>query len=157
MANASAPLPAIDLGALMPPVDWLGDEAKNARTVFYCAAYPHLLRVVACLDDDLRHEALWATAHIAYGWMPTALTSVETDNFGIPNGSIFAAIRANGPAKCLLDQMDDVAPINRSWVGTSKLLHFVNPERFPIWDTRVAGRFGLKYPKANLKLSLIHI
>ena len=27
----------------------------------------------------------------------------------------------------------------------SKVLHFINPEFFPIWDSRVARHFGLKY------------
>ena len=27
----------------------------------------------------------------------------------------------------------------------SKVLHFINPEFFPIWDSRVAQHFGLKY------------
>ena len=27
----------------------------------------------------------------------------------------------------------------------SKVLHFINPEFFPIWDSRVSKHFGLKY------------
>jgi hypothetical protein len=29
--------------------------------------------------------------------------------------------------------------INNSMVGVSKLLHFINPERYAIWDRRVAS------------------
>ena len=35
-------------------------------------------------------------------------------------------------------------PINNSWVGLSKALHFINPEIFPIWDKNVAELFGIK-------------
>ena len=38
-----------------------------------------------------------------------------------------------------------VSPINNSIVGLSKVLHFVNPEYFPIWDRRVARHFEIYY------------
>ena len=37
----------------------------------------------------------------------------------------------------------DKSPINNSWVGLSKTLHFMNPEVFPIWDNKIARLFGV--------------
>src|SRR5258708_7520084 len=34
---------------------------------------------------------------------------------------------------------------NNSVVGTSKFLHFVAPEVFPIWDSRIAAVFGFRH------------
>ena len=33
----------------------------------------------------------------------------------------------------------------------SKVLHFINPEFFPIWDSRVAKHFDLKNTQVNKK------
>jgi hypothetical protein len=39
----------------------------------------------------------------------------------------------------------DLKAINNSVVGTSKFLHFVAPEIFPIWDSRIAAVFGFRH------------
>ena len=37
--------------------------------------------------------------------------------------------------------------VNNSMVGTSKLLHFIDPDKYPIWDSKVASHFlGGKSP-----------
>jgi hypothetical protein len=39
--------------------------------------------------------------------------------------------------------------LNNSVVGTSKLLHFVRPDLFPIWDSRIAKLFGFRNDRHN--------
>lgn len=39
--------------------------------------------------------------------------------------------------------------LNNSLVGTSKLLHFINPENFAIWDSRVYRYLTNKEPHDN--------
>jgi hypothetical protein len=39
--------------------------------------------------------------------------------------------------------------INNSLVGTSKLLHFVNPEKHPIWDSRVYRYLASERPDGS--------
>ena len=89
---------------------------------------------------------LAAIAHLAYGWMPTILDHVELGEFV----SEQALIRSVKDVKSLdaayafiATDAFQKAPINRSWIGTSKTFHFINPKVFPIWDSKVARHFGL--------------
>lgn len=129
---------------------WFFDLAKKIRKVElkrYHLVYPELLNFAAKLDDDETGESLLALCHMMYGWMPTILNSTNFANFGLCNGNILHQIRAVpdvSTAIGFVNRMNDVAPVNRSWVGTSKVLHIVNQRAFPIWDSRVAKHFGLK-------------
>lgn len=71
-------------------------------------------------------------AHMAYGWMPTMIQNITVEqNFiawkkQIDNGLI---------GKSFLMEIMNLT--NDSIVGASKLLHFLNPEMYPIYDSRV--------------------
>jgi hypothetical protein len=114
----------------------------------YLRTYPQLLRSTALLAKEMGEDALPAIAHMAYGWMPTILkkfSDSKTDIVGPATGcSSFE--EASG----LIRSLDD-SPINNSWVGLSKVLHFINPNFFPIWDSRVAKHFSLKISQVNKK------
>jgi len=108
----------------------------------YLRTYPALLRSTAILAKEIGEDALPAISHMAYGWMPTILkkfSDSEPDIVGPATGC-----RSFEEASALIQSLDD-SPINNSWVGMSKVLHFINPEFFPIWDSRVSKHFGLKY------------
>lgn len=108
----------------------------------YLRTYPQLLRSTAILAKEMGEDVLPAIAHMAYGWMPTILkkfSDSKTDVVGSSTGC-----QSFEEASALIQSLDE-SPINNSWVGMSKVLHFMNPEFFPIWDSRVAKHFGLKY------------
>ena len=42
--------------------------------------------------------------------------------------------------------------VNNSLVGVSKLLHFIAPHRYPIWDSRVAAYLYPNLPYARMNL-----
>ena len=114
----------------------------------YLRTYPKLLRSTAILAKEMGEDALSAIAHMAYGWMPTILkkfSDSEPDIVGPATGC-----RSFEEASALIQSLDD-SPINNSWVGMSKVLHFINPEVFPIWDSRVAKHFDLKITQVNKK------
>src|SRR5438093_12990700 len=76
------------------------------------------------------------SANFTYGWMPTMLRLQHT-RFN-EAAAILNRIRAGDPPidrdlQTLIDLM------NRSIVDVSKLLHFVNPQSFAIWNSRVAA------------------
>jgi len=76
-------------------------------------------------------------AHIAYGWMPTVLElHPGRSNMTLDKG---AQLLTRAKRHGLTDaQIEDLARlINNSLVGASKLLHFVAPEKFAIWDSNV--------------------
>jgi hypothetical protein len=115
-------------------------------SVRYLASYHALLGLAASVEDDERHDGLVGLACATYGWMPTIMGSCEPSAFGSQKPICeIRTLSTNSHARAFLENMDIRAPINGSWVGTSKFMHFLNADRFPIWDSRVAKNFGLKW------------
>ena len=114
----------------------------------YLRTYPQLLRSTALLAKEMGEDALPAIAHMAYGWMPTILKKFSDSQPGIVCTA--TECRSFEEASALIQSLDD-SPINNSWVGMSKVLHFINSEFFPIWDSRVAKHFDLKITQVNKK------
>lgn len=76
--------------------------------------------------------------NFTYGWMPTA--------FDFRSDEYPAAVKILNQAKKGVDLTEEQLIIlrklfNNSLVGTTKLLHFINPKKFPIWDSRVYRYF----------------
>ena len=97
------------------------------------------------------------SSHFVYGWMPTILklklthldkvlqllNKVQTDEILKPKE--LEILRSS---------------INNSLVGTSKLLHFINPEIYPIWDSKIfkywSGNkttYGIQKPENYLEFT----
>ena len=103
----------------------------------YLMSYPYLLKYFAG-KNHFSAEDVICGAHMAYGWMPTILAL----DFNSPEIDAVSAARILTKAKnkgVLLDEelVRLASLINNSFVGASKLLHFVAPERFAIWDSKV--------------------
>jgi hypothetical protein len=103
------------------------------RTSTEHAAYREFLRFFQeCGHIDER--VLIIGAHMVYGWMPTML-ELYGDNF-----SKVAALlgRVQTGERLSPTDLEIVkSTVNHSIEGASKLLHFVNPKCYPIWDSRV--------------------
>lgn len=102
----------------------------------YLLSYPHLLSYFAS-RDIFDASDLVRGAHMVYGWMPTILNLAKSPN---PDFNIGAEIlnRARRDGRLSKDAIKSLVKlINNSLVGTSKLLHFVAPNKFAIWDSKV--------------------
>jgi hypothetical protein len=103
----------------------------------YVAAYPHLVDFFATKPAFEPGDVVCG-AHMVYGWMPTVL-----ELYPDPNGTDLIASaalleRARKDGKLGEGEVAHlVALVNNSLVGVSKLLHFVAPTSFAIWDSRV--------------------
>ncbi len=95
--------------------------------------------IIALTESSLRDEDLYVVlANAIYGWMPTILKSMG------PKASIDDVRKISGGQAALkFIEALQIPLLNNSWVGTSKFLHFINPETFPIWDSRVAKRLNV--------------
>ncbi len=92
-------------------------------------------------------------AYFTYGWMPTILKKFDIVQV---NNVVDILNSAKGLAEgeqFLSTQQLEVLKncINNSLVGPSKLLHFINPDIFAIWDSRVARYFGERVNMASVK------
>lgn len=114
-------------------------EAQTAidRSSSYIVSYPHIASYFSCLQEITEQDVIRG-AHMVYGWMPTVLDL----HIGDAGRDLVQATQLLNCAKSHgeLSKSDFAVLaglINHSLVGASKLLHFVAPERFAIWDSRI--------------------
>lgn len=99
----------------------------------YDISYPEFVKYFADRETITKHELIIGINFI-YGWMPTIFDfrSMKFDE---------AIIILNNAKKGIIPTLEELqllkALFNNSLVGTTKLLHFINPELFAIWDSRV--------------------
>jgi len=126
------------------------DERKVIlrATDSYLLSYPEFITYFANLETITRHS-LVIGAHFTYGWMPTILTlKFERQE---PEDALSGAVAILNEAKRgrlagekELEVLRDL--INNSVVGASKLLHFINPHVYAIWDSNVYTYVNGKQP-----------
>lgn len=123
----------------------------------YAKSYNALLKLANNLEDDACTENLLMLGCAVYAWMPTILKTWDFSEFdsGALSIQMLRACESLDDAASLVSGRVSNPLLNNSWVGTSKFLHFINPAVFPIWDSKVAARFGLKSHRVNSKPSYL--
>ena len=103
----------------------------------YLVSYPHILSYASEIEMFSASDVV-RLSHMIYGWIPTIL------DLYFPDGGLSLREAAQ-----LLQQAKDKgdlnaqqlsrlkALVNNSMVGVSKLLHFVAPEHYAIWDSKI--------------------
>jgi len=99
----------------------------------YDISYPEFLKYFSDIKTITKHN-LVIGINFTYGWMPTI--------FDFRSGNFDEAIEILNNAKkglvLSVTQLESLKGLfNNSLVGTTKLLHFINPVKFAIWDSRV--------------------
>lgn len=93
--------------------------------------------------DD--YQTVAAGAYAVYGWMPTIMKrGVQYAAWSSSKealGKLSSAADWPEANKILSERPSILTLINGSLVGTSKFLHFLNPEVLPIWDSRIGRVF----------------
>ncbi len=100
----------------------------------YLISYPHFLNYFKNLEE-IKLENLIIGISFTYSWMPTILKSINIKSNEEPISILNKARKEE-----LLNESEFLilkSTFNNSLVGTSKLLHFINPEIYAIWDSRV--------------------
>jgi hypothetical protein len=97
-------------------------------------SYPEFLKYFKNLDEITKHT-LVIGINFVYGWMPT-IFDFRSDNF---DEAIKVLNKAkNGTELITIDDLTLLKGLfNNSLVGSTKLLHFINPDKYAIWDSRV--------------------
>jgi len=99
----------------------------------YIQSYPEFIKYFNNIDLIEKHHLIIST-HFVYGWMPTIL------NLDISNLQEFLDILNKVKLKKEMENSEILflkKHINNSLVGTSKLLHFICPEKYAIWDSKI--------------------
>jgi len=100
----------------------------------YILSYQEFLEFFRLIDGKIDRHHLFISSHFVYGWMPTIidLNITDIDNVlrllnEVKNGKKLNSKELDVIKKCM----------NNSMVGASKLLHFINPKDYAIWDSRI--------------------
>lgn len=96
-------------------------------------SYPEFLKYFSNLKTITRHNLIIGI-NFTYGWMPT-IFDFRSDNFDKAIEILNEAKNGNNLDVDNLVLLKGL--LNNSLVGTTKLLHFINPDNFAIWDSRV--------------------
>lgn len=107
---------------------------SDLRAVTYLFTYPSILQLAAS-KSTLTMEDLHQLCLVAYGWMPRiARLDIKHTNDAL---TAIQIAKYKSLEKITADDIADLALCLRSVVGASKVLHFINPEIFPIWDSNI--------------------
>ena len=100
----------------------------------YMRTYPEFLEYFKNINTIEEHHFIIG-ASFTYSWMPKILSNLDTENI-----QRVLEILNNAKKESHLSEKDlEVlkSSINNSIIGVSKLLHFINPEVYPIYDSNV--------------------
>lgn len=123
------------LDDLWRAVESLERPPSNPRADTYLRTYPALLAFGNRCTKDSPSD-LYLLACATYGWMPRALKLNATHAAGALNNLKNAIdVKDIKPTTSITELANFVGSV----VGASKILHFVNPESWPIWDSKVEG------------------
>lgn len=108
--------------------------------------YRRFIEYFSGINGQLKEKHLIDGACLSYAWMPTILnfkSELFTESLAILN-------QARGNDLINRAQLDILKGlINNSVVGPSKLIHFINPDKYAIWDSRVCKCLTGKGGKVN--------
>ena len=106
---------------------------KSPNNNSYINTYPDFIAFFKNIDIISQHD-LVISSHFVYGWMPTII-NLKLDNIEK------ALVYLNDVKKGYILKVNQLellkGCINNSLVGLSKLLHFINPVDYAIWDSRI--------------------
>jgi hypothetical protein len=99
----------------------------------YLESYPEFIAYFRNIKIIEKHHLI-ISSHFVYGWMPTILTleTTELDKILMLLNSVKKGHHLGIEEIKVLKHC-----VNNSMVGLSKLLHFINPMDYAIWDSRI--------------------
>jgi hypothetical protein len=116
------------------------DLEPNTRVLqddSYILSYPHILSYFTG-KKTFDSADMVCGAHMVYGWMPTVLELYpEPPNRDLAVGAAILTKAKNTGVLSDQEIASLAALVNNSLVGASKLLHFVAPDHFAIWDSKI--------------------
>lgn len=117
-------------------------RAGAGKKDIYTFQYHSVLNTIRALPE-FNTDNLHVINMAVYAWMPTILKKSCKDA-GIIVLEILNEYKRNGTPIKDEDVEKFYKFTNNSYVGASKFLHFIAPDRFAIWDSKVAQVLAIK-------------
>jgi hypothetical protein len=117
----------------------------------YIISYPYILKYFGS-RKRLSASDFVCCANMVYGWMPRAIKlHVQNSQGSIDRGAELLSL-ARTRMLCGAEISCLVATVDNSLVGVSKMLHFVAPERYAMWDLKICRfLYGRQANRARVK------
>ncbi|MCG9972759.1 hypothetical protein [Christiangramia crocea] len=127
-------------------------DEKNS----YLNSYQEFIEYFDEVSKIEKHHLI-ISSHFVYGWMPTILKLKLTNLDEI----LLILNKAKTDKVLNTEELEKLRfSINNSLVGASKLLHFINPGIYPIWDSKIfkywSGNksiYGIQKPENYLEFT----
>lgn len=136
----------MELNDLFPAIQQIENQpaVNDLRSRTYLATYPSIL-AIGNVNEQIGVDRLHQLSAMVYGWMPR-IVRLDPEHMNATLNALQQAQVANHNDYNNVN-IDDIANCLHSVVGASKLLHFVNPAIFPIWDSNIEQfRLGMEPP-----------
>ena len=106
---------------------------KRSKSLSYEFSYPHFIKYFEDIADIETHHLIIGI-NFTYAWMPTIFEFGNTDL----KRPLAILNKVKKGDELVFGELETLKKLfNNSLVGTSKLLHFISPDKFAIWDSRV--------------------
>ncbi len=119
----------------------------------YMISYPFFIKYFKNIEK-IKVDNLIVGTHFVYGWMPTVL------NLNVTELKDVLSILNEAKKGFILNE-DELLKlkkcINNSLVGTSKLLHFINPDKYAIWDSNIYRYIFGNYSLVRIEKPVLYL
>ena len=126
-----------DINQILDTLELNLSKLDKFENTYYFDSYFEFLKYFDELEK-IDYHSLVISSHFTYGWMPTIITLDPK----YMNESILILNKVKNSNEMNNDEyLILVKCINNSIVGVSKLLHFIKPKQYPIFDSRIKKYF----------------
>ena len=120
-------------------------------------SYPHFIQFFDTKEPLKEHDVMIGR-FLVYGWMPTILRKLGDSSKENDLIEYLKKVKNHEEPSLMPEEIEHISSyINNSVIGTSKLLHFINPRIYAIWDKWVCrylhennpilNKNGMRFPK----------
>ncbi len=131
----------MNLGDIQPAIEKINNNpvVTDLRAHTYLSTYPHIINMAREINPNSSQQ-FHQLALMVYGWMPRVLRINPIHSQSATMGIVVARNATIANYKDV--NIQHIADCLHSLVGASKLLHFINPDVFPIWDSKIQAFCG---------------
>lgn|SRR5690554_939870 len=126
----------------------------DSKKDIYVEMYQYYINFFKEKDIITKNDAVIGVG-FTYSWMPTILKNLNLSKIGEVTtilNNVKQHINISDDDFLVLKEFS-----NNSLVGASKLLHFINPEDYAIWDSRVFKFLNNNEAAHKYKLEKVHV
>lgn len=112
----------------------IASKIESTQEDNYLKTYPYFISYFKDLKE-LNEENIIIGISLVYSWMPTILKKLDLEKI---KDATTILNKARTEERITQEELELlISTFNNSLVGSSKLLHFINPNYYAIWDSKV--------------------